>query len=99
MKKLLLGLIIGLLMSLPAGAFAWSQKQMARPIVGADCAGPYKVDEDGYYIYENGEKASDPNGNNGRCSVTIYKFTDAGNTCYVSKGPNNGGIFCMEADR
>lgn len=97
MKKILLGLIIGVVVALPVGAFAWSQQQMARPIVGADCRGPYKVDKDGYYIKgNNNELVKDPTGTNGDCSVTVYVFDNANNKCYVVKGSNASGISCVK---
>lgn len=38
MKKLLLGLVVGFMVALPASVFAWNQKQSAQPIKGVDCS-------------------------------------------------------------
>lgn len=36
-KKILLGLVIGLVVALPAGAFAWNSTQIAQPFKIARC--------------------------------------------------------------
>lgn len=104
MKKYLIGLVVGLIVALPAGVFAWSLRQEAAPIVGFDCQGPYYETKDGMsYTDANGKALPDnaapiknPNGTDGRCSGTVYRFTDSGNTCYVAKGSNAGGIYCVK---
>lgn len=97
MKKVLLGLIIGLVIALPAGAFAWSLHQEAQPIVGFDCSGPWKTDSRGADVTDKqGNWVLDPNGTDGRCSGTVYVFDNAGNKCYVVKVANGAGINCVK---
>ncbi len=97
MKKILIGLVIGLVTALPAGAVAWSQRQEAQPIYGADCSGPFREDRRGNYLTDkNGNEIPDPSGTNARCSVTVYVFDDAGNKCYLAKGSNAAGISCIK---
>ena len=84
MRNLTIGLIVGIVVAVPVGAFAWSQKQIATPIVGADCRQEYNSDI----------KEKDPNMQS--CSTTVYKFTDNSHICYLVKGTNAGGIYCVK---
>ena len=75
MKKILLGLIIGLVVG---GSFAvvhaWSQQQESSPIVGVQCSN--SIGNNGYV--------------SGTCSWTVDTFTNNGDRCYVVT-PNHGG--------
>lgn len=96
MKKIILGFIVGLIVAVPAGAFAWNATQMSRPVFGFDCAMASKVDANDNYIYDsNNNRIPDPTSNDSRCSGTVYVFDDAGNKCYVAKVSNGAGIDCV----
>lgn len=99
MKKALFGLVIGVAVMVPVSVGAWTRAQMARPLVGIDCSGPYKEKANGYAMQDkNGDYIIDPSptNNNGRCSTTVYVFDDSGNKCYVVKGSNASGISCLK---
>lgn len=83
MKKLILGIVIGLIVG-GVPVFAWQKFQGAKPLLGFDCdwSGPY---------YDN-----NPNGQGYRCSGTVFVFDDSGNKCYIAKGGNAAGISCVK---
>lgn len=68
MRKILAGVVIGLLLAVPVGAFAWNTNQIA---------GPYRVAHCGS-VAETGEQ--NPN----ECSVMVSKFKDGDNYCYIA---------------
>lgn len=87
MKKVLFGLVLGMLIALPMGAFAWTKQQTAKPIYGVDCRAPNQYTDSGKWV-------KDYNGMD--CSTTVYVFDDANNKCYVTKGANASGISCVK---
>jgi|SRR4051794_19659116 hypothetical protein len=98
MKAFLFLLVLGTALTVPVATQAWGKRQMAQPIYGADCDGPYKYEDPEHQNYQldaNGDRVVDPAGSDGRCSVTVYVFDDAGNKCYVVKGSNANGISCV----
>lgn len=94
MKKQLAIIVTILLICVPTSVFAWNRKQIATPIVGADCSYSNKTTADGKHYIKDKNGDYIPDYNNQRCSVTVYRFTDNGNICYVVKGSNAGGIYC-----
>lgn len=93
MKKILtIVAIVVAAICIPVTVFAWNDNQVATPIYGADCRPTEKVDSTGHYIRDSaGNYVMVKN-----CSVTVYRFTDRGHTCYLAKGSNAGGIYCVE---
>lgn len=82
MSKYVIGLIIGLVLAVPMTALAsdWGNNQEARQSFGAVC--------------------TDVIGNDGKtypsdCYLTVYKYTDRGNVCYLT---NKGSISCVKGN-
>jgi hypothetical protein len=96
MSKKIFVLAILIVLAIPATTFAWNRHQIATPIVGADCAPKDKVTPDGKNYVLDADHNHIPDYDNQRCSVTVYRFTDGSNTCYVSKGTNSGGLYCVK---
>jgi hypothetical protein len=85
-KKVILGLIVGLIVGMPISASAWHKFQGAKPIMGVDCN----------WNYDYGNSDGKQDGSGYRCSGTIYVFDDADNKCYIVKGSNASGISCVK---
>lgn len=79
MKKILIGLIIGLAVGIPVSVFAWSPSQVAAPVRTYDCTNG---------IDSNGNKTVD------NCGGVVDRFTDSGNTCYITQ--EQGDISCVK---
>lgn len=76
MKKILLGLIVGLVLAIPVSVVYadWSVGEQAHPLIGAECSNSY-----------NGNGRVD-------CNVSITKFNDGGDTCFVATGGTGDNI-------
>ncbi len=77
MRKLLFGLIIGMVIALPIGAIALNYTRSAPEIVGAEC---------------EAVTGNDGNQYPANCLVNVDKFNDGGNTCYIAVGGTGNNI-------
>lgn len=91
MKKFILGIVVGAILFSPIAVNAWNERQMAKPIIGADCKNLsyYTPGGDTYKYYR--EHPDDF-----ECSTTIYVFDDGDNKCYLAKGSNGTGLSCLK---
>lgn len=83
MRKLLIGIIVGIVLTVPVVALAsrgYPANSSGKLIGGVDCT----------IVFGNDGKAYPNN-----CNKDVYRLTDGHNTCYVT---NTGAISCLKGN-